>query len=94
MNMSLPPSLSFVSELGVVGQLLCHGLWLCGGLLLVVFLTGVYNLHVFSETQHGAPFSGVGSACLVLSRRSFMLLWCCFGLGVRSFLFIEFFCCC
>nr|YP_010397367.1 NADH dehydrogenase subunit 4 [Aeolothrips xinjiangensis]UQJ77474.1 NADH dehydrogenase subunit 4 [Aeolothrips xinjiangensis] len=56
-NMSCPPSLNFLSEVGLINSILCWSLWSMVFVGLISFLGACYSLYLFSFTQHGSFYS-------------------------------------
>nr|QQP21742.1 NADH dehydrogenase subunit 4 [Metasepia tullbergi] len=53
-NMSAPPFINLISEIMLFSSLYMYSSWLIIIIILLVFMGGLYNLILFSNTQHGA----------------------------------------
>nr|QBC73188.1 NADH dehydrogenase subunit 4 [Lepetodrilus guaymasensis] len=53
-NMAAPPSINLVSEIMIFPAILFNRLWLLIPLALMSFLAAVYNLFLYTTTQHGS----------------------------------------
>nr|WQA11528.1 NADH dehydrogenase subunit 4 [Melanodrymia sp. B LZ-2023] len=62
-NMAAPPSINLLGELLIIPSILSMNLWVFSSFILMSFLTAVYNLYIYTATQHGSsmkmlvPFS-------------------------------------
>nr|WQA11518.1 NADH dehydrogenase subunit 4 [Melanodrymia sp. A LZ-2023] len=62
-NMAAPPSINLLGELLIIPSILSMNLWIFSSFILMSFLTAVYNLYIYTATQHGGalkmlvPFS-------------------------------------
>nr|AQQ79854.1 NADH dehydrogenase subunit 4 [Pinctada imbricata] len=90
LNMGLPPTLGFSSEIGVLGQLWGYGFSSLLGVLSGVFLSAAYNFFIYSETQHGLHYSG-SSFLVRLSVRDMLGFSLCLLPGAMAFFFLPFF---
>nr|QJS52212.1 NADH dehydrogenase subunit 4 [Gondwanalimnadia sp. MT-2020] len=52
-SMAAPPSLNFLSEVVMVSSCLSLSMWFSIPIALISFLSAVYSLYLFSNTQHG-----------------------------------------
>nr|BAU24808.1 NADH_dehydrogenase_subunit_4 [Lepetodrilus nux] len=71
-NMAAPPSINLVSEIMVFPAILFNRLWMLLPLALMSFLAAVYNLFLYTTTQHGSspkfllPLSTINNPALLL----------------------------
>jgi len=55
--MGVPPSLNFLGEVTAVVAMSSWSFFLIAGLAFIVFLSAVYSLYLYRQTQHGVFYS-------------------------------------
>nr|YP_010373101.1 NADH dehydrogenase subunit 4 [Teredorus bashanensis]UPH84312.1 NADH dehydrogenase subunit 4 [Teredorus bashanensis] len=76
-NMSAPPSLNLMGEIGLFNSLISYSSYLMFFLFFMSFFGCVYSLYIYSASQHGVPFSGVYtmSSCYFMEFHLLFLHW-------------------
>jgi len=64
-NMAVPPSINLLREVVAIPSLIEIRLWFIPYVLIITFITGVYNLYLYTRPHHGTP------SRLSLPRRGF-----------------------
>nr|YP_010585986.1 NADH dehydrogenase subunit 4 [Adicella ragma]UZZ43722.1 NADH dehydrogenase subunit 4 [Adicella ragma] len=72
-NMAAPFSLNLISEVSVINSLVSFSMFNLGFLLLLFFLSGVYNLYLYMVSQHG-KFLLMKNNFFSLSIREYLLM--------------------
>nr|WFP43287.1 NADH dehydrogenase subunit 4 [Hemigyrus spinosus spinosus] len=73
-SMAAPPSLNLVGEIGLLNSMVGWAWVSMYMLMLIFFLSAAYNLYLYSYSQHGVFYSGVGSCCSGLVREYLVLI--------------------
>nr|QIV24622.1 NADH dehydrogenase subunit 4 [Papunya picta] len=72
-NMAAPPSLNLLGEISLINSLLGFSSLSMVALVLLLFLSAVYSLFLYSFSQHGVTYSGLYSAYQGLLREYLLL---------------------
>nr|YP_009369713.1 NADH dehydrogenase subunit 4 [Pseudophyllus titan]ARO46873.1 NADH dehydrogenase subunit 4 [Pseudophyllus titan] len=73
-NMAAPPSLNLVGEIGLLNSMVGWSYFTMLMLIFISFFSAVYSLYLYSFSQHGKMFSGLGVSSGGLVREYLLLL--------------------
>nr|AVN67988.1 NADH dehydrogenase subunit 4 [Macropanesthia sp. B115] len=73
-NMSAPPSINLLGEIGLLNSMISWSLLTMMMLIFLSFFSAAYTLYMFSYSQHGQVYSGIYS-CSLGYTREYMLLF-------------------
>nr|QNP09852.1 NADH dehydrogenase subunit 4 [Ochthebius sp. IBE<ESP> AN164] len=72
-NMSSPPSLNLIGEILLINSLMMWSIFCMSLLFILLFLSAVYSLYLYSYTQHGKLYSGLFSFSMGYLREYLLL---------------------
>uniref|UniRef100_UPI0030DEE02D NADH dehydrogenase subunit 4 n=1 Tax=Taeniothrips eucharii TaxID=1818613 RepID=UPI0030DEE02D len=90
-NMACPPTLNLISEIFLINSLVSWSFIFVFFLMFMSFFSGVYNLYLFTVTNHGKIFSSIYSFPMSCKFNEYLIIYLHFFPTFFFFLKLEFF---